>query len=397
MVRAADRWFELVVTSPYFAYRAVTFAYDRGRERRRAGVLWVVEEDNGQPGATGATTEPDFVLGYAEHAYTGFYPDFNETQGAAFRLAREGGPDPTDDRDVDAWRKFNLDDPTIRNRFLQQVTLGRVLSRTQHCIYCGTVLRRGKTDDLRLRARRFVWRYETKECSSCGWWCVSCRLEERFFSWDELDYFHTYAVMRRFDPLALDTPLSLARGFLSRNPHKLARFDPFRFESLMVECLRDYFGDGEVLKIGGRNDRGIDIKVVHAGGQTLLVQVKRRSDFSRREGVKAVRSLHGVMLRAGVPRGMVITTARDYTPEAKREVREAGENLEGYSMELLSYSDVVDLLGEPTAAQRSPWQAQGIRIDRPLDDWQGNEEWIWRRSETWIDRSVLSPPVRQLY
>jgi hypothetical protein len=361
--------------------------HDR-REEKRAGVLWVVAEANGEP-APSPAGDPDLVLGYAEHASTVFYPDFEETQGAAHRLVREGPPDLNDSRDVHVWDTFNLGDPAVRDRFRRGVTLGRILARTQECIYCGSFLRRAETADLRWWAKWFGWRYETKECTSCGWWCVSFRRVEGFVSFDELDYWHTYAVMRRFDPLALDTPLSLARGYLSRNPHKLARFDPFHFEALMADCLRDYFGDGEIIKIGGRNDRGIDIKVVRAGGQKLLVQVKRRSDFSRREGVEAVRTLHGVMLREGVPRGMVITTARSYTSEAKREVKQASRNLQGYSMDLLSYDDVVDLLGEPVGARRLPWEGQGIRTDRPMADLYGCEEWI--------ERSILPPPIRQLY
>ena len=96
---AADRWFELIGlslgASLYFSYRAITFAYDRGRERRRAGVLWVAEDDSDQPEAPEPTTEPDFVLGYTEHAYTGFYPDFEETQGGGVsaRPRRRTRPD----------------------------------------------------------------------------------------------------------------------------------------------------------------------------------------------------------------------------------------------------------------------------------------------------------------
>lgn len=373
----------------YFFYRAAVFFYDQGRVWKNAGVLRVVETDGAERVAEEIVVEADYVLGYAEHAHTGFHPDFDETQGAAFRLAREGEPQSSDFFDSDVWRAFNLDDPAIRNRYLQQVPLGRILNRARHCIYCSTPLVRGQTDDLRLKDRGYVWCYETKECSLCGWWCVTYKLEERFFSWDNQDYFHAYAVMRRFDPLALDTPLSLARDFLAKNPHKLARFDPFRFEDLMTDCLRDYFGDGEAFKIGGRNDRGIDIKVVRAGGQTTLVQVKRHSDFSKPEGVEVVRDLHGVMLREGIPCGMVITTAHKYTREAQAEVSQASRSLQGYSMELLSYTDVVSLLGEPSVPRRSQWEGQGIRIDRPPAGWKGGEDWI--------DRAVLPASVRHLY
>ncbi|HEX7278105.1 MAG TPA: restriction endonuclease [Solirubrobacterales bacterium] len=387
--RVVDTALRFTFLGLFVLYRIIAFAYDRGREKKHAGVLRLLEADSTERWEERTAREADCVLGYAEFAHTGFHPDYEDDQGAALRLAGKGKPADMDEWDRDVWRMFNLDDPATRRRYQEQVPLGRVLQRTRHCIYCSTPLVRGETADLRLVERDFVWQYQTKECPFCGWWCVTYKLEQRLFAWDEEDYFHAYAVMRRFDPLALDTPLSLARDFLSRNPHKLARFDPFRFESLMADCLRDYFGDGEIRKIGGRNDRGIDIKVIFAGGQTLLVQVKRHSDFLRREGVDVVRALHGVMLREGVPRGMVISTAHDYTQEARAEVEQTSQNLQGYSMDLLAYDDVVSLLGEPSQPRRSPWEAQGIRIDQPPSDWQGGEDWI--------DRSVLPAPIQYLY
>jgi hypothetical protein len=47
-------------------------------------------------------------------------------------------------------------------------------------------------------------------------------------------------------------------------------------------------GDCEVVHLGGRKDGGIDIKAVRGDGRTTLIQVKRRSDFGRREGVQVI-------------------------------------------------------------------------------------------------------------
>ena len=63
--------------------------------------------------------------------------------------------------------------------------------------------------------------------------------------------------------------------------------------------------------------------------------------------------------------------------------------MRGYSMELMSYRDVVDLLGESPAARRLPWWAQGIRLDQPPAGWRGGGQWT--------ERSILPPAVRQLY
>lgn len=404
-----------VVAVAFFAYKAAAPIYDRYRVLRRAGVLEPVEADqvaDGVPdpsaasrsslvtnalGAEGKGAEGEgYAFGYTEVAHTAFIPDSEDEEGVAFYLARQPEPpdldyDPPLERsDKDIWDRYGLGDPTSLQRYREEVRLGRVLARTKRCLYCGAALIRGRTAELRMSVRAHVWQYRTAECPSCGWWCVTYKFEERLFAWDADEYVHAYAVMRRFDPLALSTPLSLARDYLSRNPHKLARFDPYRFEELMADCLGDYFGDGEVIKLGGRKDRGIDIKAVRAGGKTVLIQVKRRSDFSKREGVKAIRDLHGVMLREGVPRGMVVTTAHDFTAEAKAEVAQTRRHLRHYSMDLLPLADVVSLLGGAEARRQFPWEAHGIRLDQSEPGWNG-------AADDWVERAVLPQGVEHLY
>ncbi len=368
----------------YYLYRGIAFVHDRGHERKRAGVLRIFE-----PAPTSASSETvedadnvdEYVLGYAECAYTGFYPEQEDSLPSAIELLRSPKQPAWEVYDRLAWDgeepyRDSCDPP------LGKVPLGRALARTRRCMYCGVVLARGTTDDFRLREREFVWRYETSECFACGWWCVSYRFGQRSFAYEAEDYQHAYAVMRRFDPFALDTPLALAREYLARNPHKLSRFDPFRFEALMAACIGDYFGgDCQISLLGGRKDKGIDIKAVQANGLITLIQVKRHADFSKGESVQTVRDLHGVMLREQVFRGMIVSTARRFSPDARDEVARVGRNLSYYSMELLPLSDVVDLLGKPAPRRRSPWEAHGIRIDQPEPSWGGGEDWI--------DRSAL--------
>lgn len=401
----------------FFVYKATAPVYDWYRVRRKAGVLDLIETNQvpdatldvdvaarsslaasviGEQDGSVVADEGSCAFGYTEFAHTAFLPGSEDDEWTAFYLAREPGRpaldrDPPFERsDRDIWDGYGLNDPALHRRYREEVRLGRVLTKTEHCLYCGTGLIMGKTAELRMYNRSHVWQYRTAECPRCGWWCVTYKFEERLFAWDADEYFHAYAVMRRFDPLALSTPLSLARDYLNRNPHKLARFDPYRFEDLMADCLEDYFGDGEIVKLGGRRDRGIDIKAVRAGGKTVLIQVKRRSDFAKREGVKAIRDLHGVMLREGVPRGMVVTTAHDFTAEAKAEVAQAGRHLRHYSMDLLPLADVLSLLGRAEAPRRFPWEAHGIQLDRAEPEWEGSED-------DWVERAVLPHGVEHLY
>lgn len=401
----------------FLAYKTIAPIYDRYRVRRMAGVLDLTEAGLSVDGEAdlalasrssfassvvashdelSVVKREDHVFGYAEMAHTAFIPDPEDEEWFAFHLARSPRPpdldyDPPFDRsDKGIWERFGLDDPELKDRYREEVRLGRLLGRADHCLYCGSRLSKGKTAELRMPMRSRVWQYLTAVCPACGWWCVTYKFEERLFAWDADEYYHAYAVMRRFDPLALSTPLSLAREYLSRNPHKLARFDPYRFEDLMADCLEDYFGDGEIVKLGGRKDRGIDIKAVRAGGKTVLVQVKRRSDFAKREGVKAIRDLHGVMLREGVPRGMVVTTAHDFTSEAKAEVAQARRHLRHYSMDLLPLADVVSLLGPAEASREPPWEAHGIHLDQAEPGWSADED-------HWVERAVLPREVEHLF
>jgi len=282
------------------------------------------------------------------------------------------------------WEAYGLNDPEKYRFFRTHVPLGDVLAgaayRNNGCIYCGERMICTETEYERMPDSPWLCCYLTAICKSCGWWLVTFHQESLGIYGIAEEDTHAYAVLKRFDPTALDAPLHLTREYLAHNPHRLARFDPYRFEELMADCLRDYFGGAEIVKLGGRQDGGIDIKAIRANGQTVLIQTKRRGDFGRKEGVQVVRELHGVMLREGVPRGMVITTAHDFSSAAQAEAAQVDRRLKHYSMELVSLDGVIDLLGAFGEQSRQPWVEFGIQTKGRVS---------WRASEDWIERSAL--------
>jgi hypothetical protein len=210
-------------------------------------------------------------------------------------------------------------------------------------------------------------------CRACGWWCIA--LEKVFYGphgqHDEWAY--AYSILRQYDVSETDVPLREAREYLRRHPDSLARFDPFRFEDLIAGCLRDYFGDGEIVKVGGRQDGGVDVKAFRTSRECTLIQIKRRADFAKSESVRTVRELHGVMLREGVPRGMIITTARRFSRQAEQERSATRKRLKHYSMDFFTLRDVVDLLHLPAHSAQSPWEDLA-----PADGWEADPVWIER-------------------
>ena len=346
--------------------------------------------------AVATSSDADCVFAFSTYGHTAYHANADDADGDAHELASLDvlGPEPMGGLrspmgfdDAAIWDIFELDDPAVRHRFCTAVPLGRLILNLRLCMYCGSPLSLGCTDRLRRPGTFFCyWRYYTGRCDYCGWWYVTHMAHDAGdIIDDQYVYRHAHAVMRRFDPFALDTPLRLAREFLARNPHKLARFDPFRFEDLLVACLQDVFSDGTIIKVGGRKDGGVDIKAVTIGGDTTLIQVKRRSDFSKSEGVQTVRELQGVMLQHGVPRGMVITTARGFSPQSRVEAARPSAFWECYSMDLLTLTDIRDLLGPPSVREASPWGAHGIRLDVVDPGWIGRDDWI--------DWAVLPPRV----
>ncbi len=136
----------------------------------------------------------------------------------------------------------------------------------------------------------------------------------------------------------------------------LANVNPTIFEKLMGDCIRSAFGPCEVIHVGGTADGGIDLKLVQNDKTTFLVQVKRRSNLSRHEGVQVVRELNGVLFREGAAKGMVITTAAGFTKAALEETKVKTPTKVQYDMRLLAFNDIVEMLNLPSPDPYEPWQ-----------------------------------------
>ncbi|NIJ64204.1 hypothetical protein FHR20_001135 [Sphingomonas leidyi] len=139
--------------------------------------------------------------------------------------------------------------------------------------------------------------------------------------------------------------------WLKRHNQSISEVDPFRFEDLIAQFLKERFGPTQVRKVGGRKDMGIDMLVAQAGDDPLFVQVKRRSKLNRCESVATVRTMNGVLLRERSPYGMVITTSKSFSPDAIREAYAVRKNyVDGpfsrHNIELVDLPGVLAMLGE---------------------------------------------------
>lgn len=188
-------------------------------------------------------------------------------------------------------------------------------------------------------------------CGHCGWWQLisggggyglkTCKTHRGLLNKYPLD--------------SLDAPLSELREYLRRHPSDVAYVNPTAFERLMGDCLRDKYDPCEVLHVGGTADGGIDLILIKLDEGPRLVQVKRCGDLTSSEGVKVVRELNGVLFRDNIAKGMIITTASRFTKPALDETSIWTPTGQTYDMDLLSYSDVVELFDVKPRQPHHPW------------------------------------------
>ena len=231
------------------------------------------------------------------------------------------------------------------------------------CLYCGRSMNTPWDDDEYdpYPQKRFFeskshegYSREHYHCHGCGWWLIDFGFRassDDDMAWSLNESIYIQGVLRRFDVASADAALEDLAFWLTRHRESISDIDPYRFEDLVKAALAEKLGAGEVRKIGGRKDRGIDLLLYEGSGDPIVVQVKRRSHLNRAESVATVRDLNGVLLRERVPNGMIITTSKSFSPDAVREVQETRRNhLDGpfsrYRVDLVNLNEFLELLGQ---------------------------------------------------
>src|SRR6185295_2727412 len=80
-------------------------------------------------------------------------------------------------------------------------------------------------------------------------------------------------------------------------------------------------------------------------------------NLERNEGVDVVRLHNGVLFREGIPRGMIVTTAKAFTKSAYSEREVKTGTSEPYELELFARDHIVEWLKLEFPTPYQPWQA----------------------------------------
>lgn len=153
-------------------------------------------------------------------------------------------------------------------------------------------------------------------CTSCGFWFGRGTRDWRGGPWMNRV---VWGKLREYEIDAIDVPTRELIRYLHRNENRLLSVDPFKAEALVEQMMADTYGC-DVERIGGRQDKGVDLYLLKDGDRDSIVQVKWREDRGRAEGVRVVRELCGTLVARGVPKGVIVTTRNYMSKDALREI-----------------------------------------------------------------------------
>ena len=144
----------------------------------------------------------------------------------------------------------------------------------------------------------------------------------------------------------------------------LHSFNPTRFEKFVADVFRANYTNAEVLHVGKPYDGGIDVLLIDTEKEQWLIQTKRRKSQNQSEGVDTIRNVLGTMVVKGIHKGIVVSTAKQFSPYAIQEVVEAKEGSSRMTVELVD-KGILNKMLDPILPDR-PWLIPISQLDEGL-------------------------------
>lgn len=180
-------------------------------------------------------------------------------------------------------------------------------------------------------------------CFNCGWWWTSI-LPEHSYS----RAYWKSGVLFKLD----NAPTLLENGIfeITKNTSKLFQMNPTKFEQFVGGILSEHL-DCQVVHTGKSNDGGIDLMLMDSEKGIIPIQVKRREKPNSKETVSLIREFRGAFLYRDYKQGMIVTTAGDFTKQAKHEAtpKDIATNFQG--IELINCKKLLEIMNLLTSSE----------------------------------------------
>ena len=186
-------------------------------------------------------------------------------------------------------------------------------------------------------------------CPVCQWWQVVQLNIDLMWKSGHSRGIYTQAILKTTGVSDKAIPTDELGRYLSKHPDHVYYIHDKKMEELVAAILREH-QNCEVKHVGKSHDRGVDLLLVQSE-EITPIQIKRRTQPGKAEGVQVVRELMGVMLREGYKNAMVVTTADRFSPDAHRDVSDLLMSGRADKFELLDYHRFTAMLRETHGGQ----------------------------------------------
>lgn len=201
--------------------------------------------------------------------------------------------------------------------------------------------------------RNDTWYAKAWLCQ-CGWWEVESIQKHTMDVLNSVRFQIEQASLRRFNPSSADAPTTALRSYLVKNPKSLNYLNPRRMELLTQSVFSDFY-NCEAVHCGRSHDKGVDLILVDSDSP-IAVQVKRRGENSPAEAVSVVREFLGAFLLEGFRKGVLVTTAYDFSSEAWKAAKRAVTKDFVDSFELVNREEFLQRLKLVADGEQSYWK-----------------------------------------
>lgn len=252
------------------------------------------------------------------------------------------------------------DDPYFEETSEEEIP-GDPLRDYKKCPYCSTKL---------LKVEDEVYEKDSHR-EYCLWYCQNCRFwQARLYSEPYRacipppDHWAYLSKLRKFNESLPEGCSEELAVHIRSHPNLLYSFDPTRFEKFVADVFAANYANAEVRHVGGPNDGGVDVLLIDAEMKQWLIQVKHRETQNIAERVSTIRDILGAMVVKGVGRGIVVSTANRFSPQAIQAVAEAKVEPYGMTVQLVD-SGIFNRMLDPVLPDR-PWLSPITQLDAEL-------------------------------
>jgi hypothetical protein len=273
----------------------------------------------------------------------------------------------------DAWSRFTewkdecfqiLPTFTHQRVFGQREQYIRSRVRTKSCPVCDTPLSlQGADLEGKDETGTQTW---YRVCDDCGFW--------RFHLRDNV-YLPYYDVphVKRFN-YELETPsITYLSHEIQKHREQVFSMNPTKFERYVGSVLADFL-DCEVRHIGQSGDDGVDL-IALISDNPLMIQVKRRENPDKTEGIDVVKLLFASAFARGADSGMVVTSAKKFSRRAEDWIESSRLKDVGFNLELVDINGLMSMIDAVLEKDSPPpWL---VHQRRPLNYLLSSEDDEW--------------------